>query len=165
MEFHVGDSVIHWVHGLGEIVGLEERALAGEKTLYYVVKIHDLTVCVPADKKAMGRLRFPTSQREFKKLFAILSGPGESLSEDRHERKTQLHQKLENGKAEAICQVIRDLSSLERRKSLNDDDKNILRRAWDSLLGEWGYSLSVPTARAEQDLRHLLKQTTVDASV
>ncbi len=165
MEFHVGDSVIHWVHGLGKIVGLEERALAGKKTLYYVVQIQDLTVCVPADKDAPSRLRFPTSEREFKKLFVILKGPGETLSDDRHERKTQLHQKLEDGRAEAVCQVIRDLFAYEQRKSLNDDDKHILKRAWDSLLGEWGYSFSMPAARAEVELRRLLKPASVDAVV
>ena len=133
MNFRVGDTVVHWMYGLGKIVGLEERALAGQKILYYVVKVGDLTVCVPADDKAESRLRYPTPQRNFKKLSAILSGPGELLSDDRLERKIQLRKKLDDGKVEAVCQVIRDISSFEKRKSLNDEDKNILRRAWNSL--------------------------------
>jgi RNA polymerase-interacting CarD/CdnL/TRCF family regulator len=157
MKFNVGDPVVHWTYGLGEIIGLEERALAGQKILYYVVKIQDLTVCVPADDKAKGRLRSPTSKREFKKLFAILSGPGESLPDDRFERRTQLHQKLEDGKVEAVCRVIRDLSSYEQIKRLNENDKNILKRAWNSLSREWGFSLSVPLAQVEIELQDLLR--------
>ena len=160
MDFNVGDPVVHWMHGLGKIVGLEERILAGQKLLYYVVQIQDLTVCVPADDKAMSRLRPPTTERGFKKLFTILSGPGESLSEDRHERKIELHRKLEDGRAEAVCRVIRDLSSFQQKKPLNDDDKNILRRAWNSLLGEWGFALSVPLPQAELELNRLLRQPT-----
>jgi len=156
-NFHVGDSVVHWMYGLGEIVGLEERALAGQKILYYVVKIEDLTVCVPADEKVAHRLRYPTSQQNFKKLFVILSGPGESLSDDRLERKTHLRQKLDNGNVEGTCQVIRDISFYERKKPLNDEDKNILKRAWTSLCGEWGYSLSMPQAQVEVELHRLLK--------
>ena len=76
MVFHVGDPVVHWTYGLGKVAAIEERALAGQKTLYYAVEIHDLTVWVPADDKVATRLRPPTSQRAFKKLFAILSGPG-----------------------------------------------------------------------------------------
>ena len=156
MKFSIGDPVVHWTYGLGEIIGLEERALAGQKILYYVVKIQDLTVYVPADDGVKGRLRSPTPEREFKKLFTILSEPGESLPDNRFERKTQLHQRLEGGKIEAICRVIRDLSSYEQIKRLNDNDKNALKRAWNSLRGEWGFSLSMPLAQVEIELRRLL---------
>ena len=156
MQFSIGDSVVHSMYGLGEIIDIEERTLAGQKILYYMVKIQDLTVCVPADASVKGRLRSPTPQSEFIKLFAILSGPGQSLPGDRFERRTQLHQKLEDGKIEAVCGVIRDLFSFEQIKRLNDYDKNILDRAWNSLRGEWGFSLSVPLAQVEFELRRLL---------
>jgi RNA polymerase-interacting CarD/CdnL/TRCF family regulator len=157
MDFRVGDPVVHWTYGLGQIVGLEERALTSQKMLYYLVQIQGLTVCVPADDKAVTRLRFPTPERDFKKLFVILSGPGESLSEDRLQRKAQLRKKLDDGNAEAICEVIRDLSSYEQKKSLNEEDKHILKQAWNSLLGEWGFSMSVSLGQAEIELRRLLK--------
>jgi RNA polymerase-interacting CarD/CdnL/TRCF family regulator len=64
---------------------------------------------------------------------------------------------LQDGNVEAICRVIRDLSFQQHKKPLNDDDKNTLRRAWTSLLGEWEYSFSVPMAQAEQELHRLLK--------
>ena len=53
------------------------------------------------------------------------------------------------GKATAICQVIRDLTTLEQEKSLNYHDKSTLKRASTLLLGEWGYSLEMPPAQAQ----------------
>lgn len=156
MDFHVGDPVVHWTYGLGKIVGLEERVLLDQKMLYYVVQVHDLTVCVPADQKAMGRLRAPTPGQDFGQLFAILSEPGDPLSEDRLERRTLLHTQLADGKIETICRVIRDLSSFAQKKPLNDDDKTILKRAGSLLCDEWGYALSVPVAQAETELQRLL---------
>jgi RNA polymerase-interacting CarD/CdnL/TRCF family regulator len=156
MEFLIGDPVIHWTYGLGKIVRQEERTFSGEKKLYYVVQIRDLTVWVPADAKVMSRLRSPTPKREFSKLFAILSGLGESLSDDRLERKTHLVEEMKDGKAEAVCRVIRDLSFFQQRKPLNDNDKLILKQASDSLLGEWGFSLSIPLAQAQVELYRLL---------
>jgi RNA polymerase-interacting CarD/CdnL/TRCF family regulator len=164
MDFRVGDPVIHWTYGLGEIVGLEERALTGETLLYYVVQVKDVTVFVPADSKAMSRLRPPTAKRDFHKLFDILSGPGEPLSEDRFERKAQLRKELADGKAETICRVIRDLSSYEHNKQLNDEDKTILKRAWNALLREWEYVLSVPVAQVEIELQRLLSHPTANMS-
>lgn len=158
MNFHVGDIVVHWSYGLGQIVGLEERAVTGENQLYYVVKIQDLSVWVPADSRLASRLRWPTSPQAFKKLFDILRGPAGTLSGDRRERKSQLQTKMAAGKAKAICQVIRDLTTLEQEKSLNYDDKSTLKRASTLLLGEWGYSLEMPPAQAQADLYHLLTQ-------
>jgi RNA polymerase-interacting CarD/CdnL/TRCF family regulator len=158
MEFKSGDSVIHWAYGLGAVVGVQERALSGEKLLYYVVQVRDLTVWVPVDDKAGSRLRPPTSQQGFKKLFKILSEPGKALSEDRHERKSDLHRRLQDGNAESICAVIRDLTSYQQIKALNDDEKQILKRACTSLLGEWGYSFSLSAAEAEAALHHLLRE-------
>jgi RNA polymerase-interacting CarD/CdnL/TRCF family regulator len=157
MQFKAGDAVVHWAYGLGKVVAVQERALAGEKTLYYVVQVRDITVWVPVDEKARSRLRPPTSKRGFKKLFQILSQPGKTLSEDRHERKSALHNKLAEGNAESVCAVIRDLTTFQHKKGLNDDDKQILIRASGSLLAEWGYTFSVSMAEAEQQLLGMLK--------
>ena len=156
MEFLTGDSVIHWTYGLGKIVRQEERTFSGEKTLYYAVQIRDLTVWVPADAKVMSRLRSPTPECEFSKLFAILSGPGEALPDDWLERKTQLIDELEGGKVEAVCRVIRDLSTFQHRKPLNDNDKLVLKQASNLLLDEWGFSFSISLAQAKNELYRLL---------
>ncbi len=159
MKFEVGHTVMHWNHGLGQITGLEEREVMGESQLYYVVKIQDLSIWVPADKMLAGRMRLPTPARTFKKLLAILSGPAQTLPDDRHERKTHLHARMSDGTAASICHVVRDLTTREEVKSLNDDDKATLQRARAMLLGEWGYSLKISPAEAENDMHRLLKQS------
>ena len=161
MEFNVGDQVVHWTFGVGKIIGVEERALADQTALFYLVQVRDLTICVPVDTRTESRLRAPKSSLDFKELFAILQGSGELLADDRFVRKSQLRKELADGKAESICLVIRDLTALARKKSLNDDDKNILRRAESLLCAEWAYSLSVPLTQAEGDLQQMLVNATV----
>jgi len=156
MRFHVGDRVVHWSHGLGEVVGVEERDLTGEKKTYYVVKIQELSVWVPNDEYLAKRLRAPTGRAAFDQLFAILGGQAHSLPEDRHERKVQLRKKLEGGSAEDTCRVIRDLTSFEKKRPLNLDDQGVLRRAEAALRDEWVYALSVAPADAQAELRRLL---------
>jgi len=90
MKIHEGDSVMHWTHGLGKVVRLEERALAGQAIMYYAIQIGDMTVWVPADDMLETRLRFPTRAADFKKMLGILSSPGDPLPIDRRERKTLL---------------------------------------------------------------------------
>ena len=157
MDLQIGDPVVHWTYGLGQVVGLEERELSGQKALYYVVKVRDMTVWVPADDNLEKRLRRPTPATGFEQLFAILSGSGEPLPEDRQERKLRLVEQLRDGRAESLCRVIRDLFAFRRGKSLNENDQLLLKRAQNALLGEWGFSLSIPAVQAESDLYRLLK--------
>ncbi len=158
MKFQVGDAVMHWNHGLGEITGVEEQKVMGETQRYYVVKFQTLSVWVPADELLASRLRQPTPAPAFAQLFAILSGPAQTLPGDRRERKSELHTRMGDGNAEAICQVIRDLNALEGKKPLNPEDKAVLKWACAMLLGEWRYSLRVTAAQAEESLHALLMQ-------
>jgi len=156
MNFHEGDPVMHWTHGFGQIVGLEERAISGLKTLYYAVQVRNLTVWVPADNKLESRLRSPTSVSRFKQMLNILSAPGELLPDDHHERKTHLLELLKDGRTESLCRVICALSTCQKTRSLNDSDSVLFKQAQNTLLGEWEFVLSVPRAEAEIELRRLL---------
>jgi CarD family transcriptional regulator len=156
MTFQVGDKVIHWSFGLGEIIQLDEKELSGKTGKYYVVQIRDLTLWVPANETGERCLRFLTSVRDFPNLFRILASPGEPLSDDRLERKTQLADRLKEGSLESVCRVIRDLTSHKRLKKMNDNDSAILDRARSFLLNEWSVSLSVPVQQAERELKELL---------
>ena len=158
MNFYKGDMVMHWMYGIGQIVNLEERALAGLKTTYYVVEIRDMTVWVPADGNVGSRLRPLTPKDQFESLLAIISSPSERLPEDRLERKNHLHGLLQDGRAESLCQVIRDLNAYQQKlgKPLSDNDQMILKQARNTLLGEWEFVLSLTHGQAERELNHLL---------
>jgi len=158
MNFHKGDTVMHWTYGIGQILNLEERALAGSKTIYYVVQVRDMTVWVPADGQVRSRLRAPTPKSRFQRLLAILSSPSEPLPEDRLERKNRLLELLADARPESLCQVIRDLSAYQKQKGrpMNDNDQMILKQSRNTLIGEWGFVLSITPAQAEHELHRLL---------
>ena len=157
MEFHAGDAVMHWMHGLGTILRLEKRDVLGKAALYYAVQVGDLTIWVPADEHLRQRLRLPTSRARFKQLLAELKVPGEALPQDRHERKLMLVELLRDGRAQSLVRVIRALCAYKKVHSLNDNDHVQLRRAESCLVAEWGQVLSIPPEQAENELHHLLE--------
>ncbi len=164
MDFCVGDLVVHWIYGFGEILRLEEKNLPGQASLYYVVQLKDLTVWVPSDGELANRLRKPTPKDHFSRLFKILSSPGQALSTDRLERRTHLLEEQKNASPEANCRLIRDLSSHQQKYQLNEHDHLVLNQARNSLLGEWAYSLSIPLEQAERGLDRLLSRQLHSAS-
>jgi RNA polymerase-interacting CarD/CdnL/TRCF family regulator len=156
MKIHEGDSVMHWTHGLGKVVQLEERALSGQAVLYYAIQIGDMTIWVPADEQLESRLRFPTQAAKFQKLMNTLSEPGEPLPDDRRERKTLLTEWLKDGQTESLFRVIRSLATYRQAHSLNLDEQTLLKRSKNTLIGEWGYAMSITIAQAESELYRLL---------
>jgi RNA polymerase-interacting CarD/CdnL/TRCF family regulator len=156
MQFHEGDTVMHWTYGLGQVIGLEERDLFGAKGMYYAVRARDLTVWVPSDVELQHRLRAPTSRSSFEDLLTILSNPGEPLPDDRHERRTLLLEYQADGSTGSLCRIIGTLHAYRKIRSLNESDQSILRQTRSALLGEWEYVLSITPAQAEHELQQML---------
>lgn len=156
MEFHIGDPVVHWTYGLGQIIRLEERTVSDVKMLYYAVQVGDMTVWVPADNKLETRLRPPTPEKGFKRLLAILSSPSEPLPEDGRERRLRILELLKDGRAETLCRAIRDLAAIQQVKNLNDYDQALMKRLQAMLIGEWGFVMSVPAEHALRELHRIL---------
>jgi RNA polymerase-interacting CarD/CdnL/TRCF family regulator len=51
MEFHAGDTVMHWTYGLGQVVGQEERVFSGSKFVYYAIQRQTLLSAAPIKKQ------------------------------------------------------------------------------------------------------------------
>jgi RNA polymerase-interacting CarD/CdnL/TRCF family regulator len=156
MSFHVGDKVIHWTYGLGEITRIEEKPINGQTTNCYVFQTPDMSIWIPIDEAQQHSLRTPTPPDEFTGLYEILKSPGEQLQEDRILRKNQLMTQLRDGQLASICKVVRDLTHYKRNGKLNDQERSILERAEKSLLTEWTYSLGLPLNQAHQAMTSML---------
>jgi RNA polymerase-interacting CarD/CdnL/TRCF family regulator len=159
MDFQVGDKVIHTSYGLVEIVDLEKKEVAGTVTLFYVVKAKDMTVWIPVHTEDRASLRPPATRPEFEKFFSILRDRYNPFSENRMERKAQIHTRLQEGNSGSVCRLVRDLSFYRRNKKLNEYETSIFERTVTSLVDEWQYSLAVPPAKARSDLTQLLDES------
>lgn len=157
MGFQIGDKVIHWNYGLGEIRQMDEKIIHDRQRDCYIVSCGDLMIWVPIDDAGQCSLRPPTPADEFNHLFDILKSPGEPLPEDRAERRLQLLDKLKEGSLATVCHLVRDLSGFGLDKKLNDQERSILQRAKNFLLAEWVFSLSVPLHQAQQEMGQLLE--------
>jgi RNA polymerase-interacting CarD/CdnL/TRCF family regulator len=158
MDFKVGDKVVHWAHGPGEVIQVEDKSLAGQTVRYYAVRVKDLVIWVPVSGVEISSLRPPTPPVEFSHLYTILSGAGDPVLEDRLQRKSQLSERLRDGRLESICRVIRDLSFYGHKKKLSESDSQILERARSFLLDEWRLSLSTSLEQAQKELERLLDE-------
>ena len=156
MEFQTGDWVVHCTHGLGQVLAIEERTINEIKSLYYMIKVADLTIWVPMDENLKSRLRLPNDAAGFLESISVLSEPAESLPSDYRQRNLQLHDMLKNGGVESYCKVIRDLAAYRQDRPSSDHDNALMKYAQGILIGEWSFSLSITLHAAELELNRFL---------
>src|SRR5574340_608775 len=157
MDFHAGDTVMHWAHGLGTVIRRERREVLGHKASYYAVRIGAMVVWVPIDEFIGKRLRKPAGKLRFKRTVALLAKPGTLLPVDRHERKLVLAEYLKDGSVEGLVRVMRCLLAQRKLRMLNDSDQAVMHRVQTVLLAEWAHVLCITPVEAEMQLNDLLR--------
>jgi CarD family transcriptional regulator len=156
MSFQVGDTVVHWTHGLGSVIGIDEIQLDGITRQYFVVEIELLKLWVPFEAADQGSIRLPADRARFEALFGILQAPGEALPDNPYLRKNTLRDRMQKRTPEQLCHVIRDLTDRAYQRPLNPDDSSLLLRARKHLLDEWVLSLGIQREIATSKLDDFL---------
>jgi RNA polymerase-interacting CarD/CdnL/TRCF family regulator len=157
MNFQVGDTVVHWTHGIGRVIAIDEIQLAETTQRYYVVEIELLKLWVPIKDPDEGSIRFPADRGRFESLFDILRQPGEPLPDNPYLRKNAIRERMQKRAPEGLCHLIRDLSDRMSLHPLNPDDSASLMRARKHLVDEWIFSLGIEREAANRELDDLLK--------
>ena len=156
MNYEIGDTVVHWTHGFGTVIAIDQMDLAGTSRQYYVVEAGLLKLWVPVEEADLGSIRLPTKRVHFEALFDILRAPGKPLPDNQYQRKLQLRERIQKRTLEDLCHIIRDLSDLAGEHTLNTYDASVLFRAEEALLDEWVHSLGVERDSALLALEGLL---------
>ena len=157
MNYKIGDTVVHWTHGIGSVIAIEEVQLAGTAQWCYVVEVGILKLWVAVDDACKGSIRFPMERSQFQGMLAILRQPGQPLPERYTQRKMALRARMQKRTLAELCQVIRDLTERSRHHTLTADDASDLSSAEEHLLDEWVISLSTERAEAQRELEMLLQ--------
>ena len=156
MIYKVGDTIIHWTHGLGTVIAVEEMELAGTKKWYYVIEVDLLKLWVPIEEASKGAIRFPMEPVQLKDLLEILREPGRPLPDHYFQRKMALRERMQKRTLEELCHVIRDLKDRSAHHPLNADDSSILFSAEEYLLDEWVISIGTERSTAQRELESML---------
>jgi RNA polymerase-interacting CarD/CdnL/TRCF family regulator len=155
--YKIGDTVVHWTFGSGEIVAIDNKGLPAQPCFYYVIEGKGQSLWIPVDENGRSSLHLPTSRSDFMLLIKILRTQGETISNYRYQRRDQLEKRMRKASPRDICLVIRDITYRARRVKLNDSDIRVLKLAKTYLLDEWELSLKTPREEAKLEMEWILK--------
>jgi CarD family transcriptional regulator, regulator of rRNA transcription len=137
--FIVGDKAVYPVHGVAEVVALEQRDIGGNKTNVYILKIIDtgLKIMVPTTNAGSVGLRDLITSKQVKEVYAILKSrdiPRDTQTWNRRYR--EYMEKIKTGSVFEIAEVLRDLCVLRVTKDLSFGERKMLETARSLLIKE-----------------------------
>lgn len=138
--FKVGDKVVYPMQGTGIIESIEERDFLGEMQEYYIIEMitQNMQIMIPYSKIKESNLRLISDPITLDNVLTDFT------TKDPHTTKAtppkqryKIHMdKIKSGSLEESAEVVWDLVCLNKEKTLNATEKQMLTNARKFLTGE-----------------------------
>lgn len=156
--FRVGDKAVYPGQGVGEVLGIEHKEIAGQRQSFYVLKIleNSMKIMIPINKVGSVGLRDIINDEEVEEVYSILNSKtitADSTTWNRRYR--EYSEKIRTGSVFEIAAVLRDLYLLKYDKDLSFGERKMLDQARSLLVKELAIARSVTEDEIEEDLRRI----------
>ena len=158
MQFAVGDKAVYPVHGVAEVMALEQRDIGGSQTAVYILKVLEtgLKIMVPTSNAGSVGLRDLITAKQVKEVYSILKSrdiPRDTQTWNRRYR--EYMEKIKTGSVFEIAEVLRDLSLLKFEKDLSFGERKMLDTARSLLIKELAVAKSAKEEKIVAELEKI----------
>ena len=158
LSFKIGDKAVYPAHGVGEVMGIENREIMGLSQDVYVLKILDnnMKIMIPTDKVNSVGLREVIPRRKVRDVYKVLKEKGVSVkSQTWNRRYREYMEKIKTGSIFDIAAVLRDLYLLKFDKDLSFGERKMLDTARNLLIKEISIAKNVKEKVVEKELEKI----------
>ena len=160
--FKIKDYIVYPKHGVGQILSISQKIIAGIKVQCYDIKFEkDKAVgLLPINKQS--HLRPLSSVNQINKAVSILKGKPKIKRTMWSRRAQEYEQKIVSGKIYELAEVVRDLNKGD--DTLADQsysERQLLEKAYDRILIEFQVVLGITFEQTQKKLDKALKRTQI----
>ena len=159
--FEEGDFVVYPTHGVGRILGTEEREVAGTTLELLVVRFEQdrMTLRVPMEKAKSLGLRTLSSKRQMEQAITTLQGKAKVRRTMWSRRAQEYETKIKSGDPVSIAEVVRDLHRRENQSEQSYSGRQMYQAALERLAREFA-----AIEKIDQDVAALRLEDLMDAA-
>ena len=155
-QFDVGDKAVYPAHGVGEVTGIEQRAINKQSKTFYVLRILDsgMKIMVPTDNASQVGLRQVISAEEADQVYDILRAPEVAVdTQPWNRRYREYMDMLKSGSPFKVAKVLRDLYRLKFDKDLSFGERRLLETARSLLVKELALAKDCEESAIDEDIQ------------
>jgi len=140
LDFAVNDFVVYPTHGVGQVTGIENYEIAGEKLRLFVINFERerMTLKVPTTKVKESGLRKLSSRKAMDNALKTLKGRVRIKRTMWSRRAQEYDAKINSGDPLAIAEVVRDLHRGEDQPDQSYSERQMYQAALERLSRELG---------------------------
>mgnify|MGYP001172527938 FL=1 len=158
VEFRPNEFVVYPAHGVGRIVSIEEREIAGMQLELFVISFEKdkMTLRVPTDKATQVGMRSLSSPDIVSKALATLKGKARVKRAMWSRRAQEYEAKINSGDLLAIAEVVRDLHRADDQREQSYSERQLYEAALERLTREVAAVTGVDEAGAMKQVDEVL---------
>ncbi|MBN1525539.1 MAG: hypothetical protein JW904_13755 [Spirochaetales bacterium] len=143
LKYSLNQKIVYPLHGVGQIMSIEERVFLEKKILYYVIylDVPDMTVMMPVTEAEERGIRAIVSKKEAQKALTVIAKDVQPISADWKMRYQMNLDLLKQGSVLDIAKVVRSLYNRSKIKELPILERKLFDNALKLLIDEIAYSL------------------------
>jgi CarD family transcriptional regulator len=157
-NFKVGDKAVYPGQGVGEVMGIEHKEVAGQRQSFYVLRIleNGMKIMIPMNKVGSVGLREIIGEKDVRKVYSILREKEVSVDSTTWNRRYREYlDKIKSGSVLEIAEVLRDLYLLRSDKDLSFGERKMLDTARSLLIKELAIAKECDEQDVETDLKKI----------
>ena len=138
LVFSEGDYVVYPTHGVGKVLGIEDREVAGFDLKLFVISFEaeKMTLRVPVDKVKDSGLRKISSRAKMKTAMVTLKGRARGKRTMWSRRAQEYDAKINSGDPVSIAEVVRDLHRAAGQPDQSYSERQMYEAALERLAQE-----------------------------
>lgn len=158
LVFDKGDFVVYPTHGVGRVVDIEARQIAGHKLDLFVISFEQdrMTLRVPVAKAKISGLRKLSSRKIMDSALTTLKGRSRVSRAMWNRRAQEYEAKINSGDPVSIAEVVRDLHRNAGQPDQSYSERQIYEAALDRLARELAAVERIDKDTATQKLQGVL---------
>ena len=158
-NFSEGDFVVYPTHGVGKVMGIESREVAGDRLDLFVINFDQsrMTLRVPVAKAKASGLRKLSSRKVMDSVITTLKGRARVKRTMWSRRAQEYEAKINSGDPVSIAEVVRDLHRRAGQPEQSFSERQIYEQALDRLACELAAIERIDKDKANEKLATVLK--------
>ena len=138
LEFTLNEFIVYPAHGVGKIISIEEKEIAGSVLELYVIIFEKdkMTLRVPTNKAEEVGMRSLSSPDMVSQALTTLKGKPKVKRAMWSRRAQEYEQKINSGDLLAIAEVVRDLHRNDEQREQSYSERQLYEAALDRLTRE-----------------------------
>ena len=137
-EFLPEQYVVYPSHGIGQILEIEKKEIAGQMLTMYVIEFEKekMTLRVPIEKTKEIGVRKVSTKNQLKEIFEILTGKAKIRRTMWSRRAQEYEAKINSGNIKLLTEVVRDLFRSDSQPEQSYSERQLYEAARERLSRE-----------------------------